>query len=85
MDIEVDLIPETKGKDNESLWSCICGDTDARLIKYITQVALLFMICIFCMAMLLGEENADSRSVYVGLLTLCIGIIAPTPTMVRES
>jgi hypothetical protein len=67
----------------DMLWFCCRrGYTDARLLKYLCTMATMFSIVVFCFVRL-SDRVCDDRELYVGLLTLCVGIMLPRPSMTR--
>ena len=80
--IEAELKNEEKKIDNE--WQCCCfkEKTDARMIKYLTQISILVGIIILCIVRLSDPRiDGPTSNTYVSILSLCLGIICPSPKL----
>ena len=62
-------------------WSCCCFShtTDSRLIRFLGQYLILFMVFVFTLTMLFNAESCEDVQGYMSLLTLLLGIIIPNP------
>lgn len=83
-----DLSPRTRVKlqqaefERENLWhSCICGETDKRILAYATQVGFGLMISGFCIYKLSSDIACSEEHVYVSLLSGIIGVFLPSPSL----
>jgi hypothetical protein len=60
-------------------WHSCCLVLDRRAIQYFTQIAIICGIMIFTIYQLCTIESCESQSVYIGLLTMLIGVLVPSP------
>ena len=61
-------------------WHSCCGLVlDRRAAQYFTQIAIIASIMLFTIYQLCTIESCESQSVYIGLLTMLIGILIPSP------
>ena len=71
-------IPEEK--NNEFLWySCLLGQTDSRLIHFLSVFSISVGVIIFSSYQLSNSNSCESDNLYVGLLTLTLGIWLKSP------
>lgn len=79
-------IKERRNKQDHELndrWQSCCFTCDKRVITYFTQVGVITGIIIFCMVQLVNHESCEYQTTYVGLLTLLVGLIIPSPAIKR--
>ena len=69
---------ENKAIDN-TLRSC-CYDLDKTAVQYFTTISVICSIMSFCIFKLITDETCVGQQAYIGLLTLLLGILAPSPT-----
>ena len=61
-------------------WESCCGMTvDRRLIVYLGQLVCIAGIMGFCVYQLITIDSCPDKQAYVGLLTLLIGLLCPSP------
>ena len=72
---------EMEEKKFNAVWSCCCGDTDARLLAFICTMIMLAGLMLFCMAQLMLSDSCEHQQTYTGLLSVLIGIIIPNPKL----
>ena len=66
-------------QQQNTLRSC-CYDLDKNAVQYFTTISVICSIMGFCIFKLITDETCVGQQAYMGLLTLCIGIVAPSPT-----
>ena len=86
LDIEAPVgHPVDRGNEFERyLWVCCCSKnrTDKRIIIYFTQFSIALILIFFCIYMLISyPESCESNQLYMGLLTLVIGVYLPSPKL----
>jgi hypothetical protein len=59
-------------------WHSCCFEVDRRACVFITQTTILILVMAFCVVQLSIVDKCDSEP-YLGIMTLCIGIIIPGP------
>lgn len=60
--------------------SCLCGPTDSRLLKYVVTMGIFIGIIVTATTQLVESESCEDAQQWMGLLTMIIGIIIPTPS-----
>ena len=71
---------KTEDDKNENTWKSMCLVMDRRAVQYFTQVLAIFSVMILSIYKLATDPSCEAQQVYTGLLTLLIGILAPSPT-----
>ena len=66
-------------KEQENTWRSACLIVNKNAVMYFTQVGIIFLVMVFAIYKLITDENTEAQQIYMGLLTLCIGIVAPSP------
>lgn len=71
--------------DVENNWKSCCLIVDRRALQFFTQLGISLIVISLCIYNLVQyPDNCDSNQVYMGLLTMTIGVYIPTPTMNKE-
>jgi hypothetical protein len=65
-------------KENNQWHSC-CLVLDRRAVQYFTQMTIIAAVMLFTIYQLCTIETCESQSVYIGLLTMLIGVLIPSP------
>ena len=63
----------------ENTWKSMCLEMDRRAVQYFTQISVIGGVMIFCIFKLTTDTSCVAQQAYTGLLTLLIGILAPSP------
>lgn len=67
------------------IWRSCCGLLiDRRLLTYLAQLLIIILIISFCIVQLIRLEECSGQQAYLGLLTLLIGILCPSPALVKD-
>ena len=88
--VEEELKKEQKKFEHEidDNWNCCCmknRPTDSRMIKYLFQMAIIIAIITICLVKLAKNDlPCEQANVYVGILTLLIGIVLPSPSSSKK-
>ena len=70
--------------EKRNTWRSCCGKTiDRRAVMYFTQIAIISLTMLFTIYQLTTLASCESQSVYVGLLTMLLGILCPNPKFVK--
>ena len=80
----MDLINEQVLERQSTLgktWKSCCITADKGAVKYIIQVATIGGLFTTSLVMLIIDDNCVSQRNWSSLLTLCIGILCPSPRM----
>ena len=64
---------------NENTWKSMCLEMDRRAVQYFTQISIIGGVMMFCIFKLITDTSCVAQQTYTGLLTLLIGILAPSP------
>ena len=71
------ITPEEK-KDNPT-WKSCCFTIDRGFCQFICQYIFILIIITVCIYQLVTLKDCVHQQAYIGLLTLIIGIILPSP------
>jgi hypothetical protein len=63
----------------ENTWNSCCLRTDRRAVIYFSQFGLSTSVVILCIYQLLTKNDCNSNQLFLGLLTLILGVYLPTP------
>ena len=63
----------------ENTWKSMCLEMDRRAVQYFTQISIIGGVMVFCVFKLTTDTSCVAQQAYTGLLTLLIGILAPSP------
>ena len=63
------------------IWKSCCLELDKDAAIYFTQMGILSSIIAFSAVMLSKSDTCEDTNTFIGLLTMCIGIIIPNPKM----
>ena len=70
---------------NENTWKSCCLTADKRFVVFITQFSISIIILSFSMYKLLTASTCDETQVYIGLITMIIGVYMPQPTIKQNN
>ena len=87
IDIETKKIEHEHHIDDdriENTWSSCCFHIDRRACIFVSQMIVLVLTICFCASQLIILDKCDSDP-YLGLLTLCIGVIIPSPMFKKRN
>ena len=66
-------------KEQETTWRSCCYDCNKNAVQYFTTILIIVGIMIFCIVKLITDETCVAQQAYMGLLTLLLGLVAPSP------
>lgn len=66
-------------KEEDHTWKSCCIELDRRAVQYFSQLFICVGIMTFCLVQLVRLDSCDDQQSYLGLLTLLIGIMIPSP------
>jgi hypothetical protein len=72
-------------KREPRIWHSCCLTADKDFCMYITQIALIFFVILFCIYQLLTLRECIYQTVYTSMLTLLIGLVIPSPAIRKIS
>ena len=71
---------EIENNEQEKTWKSCCGlQAHSEPIQYFTTIAIISGIMVFCIYKLNTNESCESTTAYMGLLTLLLGLVSPSP------
>ena len=79
MEVKADTDVLNTNTDPEQNWRLCCSVLHKAEIVFFVQIIFLFTIMIFSMIQIINKAN--SPEIYFSLLSSCIGIIVPSPTI----
>ena len=62
-------------------WKVCCSQTNQHALKYIIQVTMGSIVMIFCMCMIVIDDEMDDKSIYYSLLSGTLGYFLPHPSL----
>ena len=65
--------------DQNDWHSCMGGKTDRRLLVFSANLTISLMLLIFSLIRLLDPLPSDERSIYIGFISLVVGIWVKSP------
>jgi hypothetical protein len=74
---KIDVPEEKINEDN--LWRSCCLVTDRRMIVFFSQLIIGISVISFSFIQLARNDECESNQLYVGLVTMIIGIFLPSP------
>ena len=69
-------VEDDKYKD---AWVSCCMVLDRRAVMYFTQIVIIGGTMAFSIAQLYRNEACEAQQAYLGLLTMLIGVLIPSP------
>jgi len=66
-------------ENTEENWQMCCSVLHKAEVVFFVQIIFLFTIMIFSMVQIISK--VDNQEIYFSLLSSCIGIIIPSPTI----
>lgn len=81
--IKKNLEIELARKKYNNTWNSCCLTIDRRAAQFFIQISIIFSVIIFATAQLVRLEDCNSQQAYLGLLTMLIGILIPSPKFSR--
>ena len=69
-------------EDPEENWRMCCSVLHTAEVVFFVQIIFLFTIMIFSMVQIINK--VDNQEIYFSLLSSCIGIIIPSPTITAK-
>lgn len=73
--------PLSNPYDDENHWDSCCLRIDKRALLFFSQLLISLIVIFFCIYQLVVSPNCDSKTPFMGLLTLVVGVHLPQPTM----
>ena len=77
MDSKVDVLHVNENAEEN--WQMCCSVLHKAEVVFFVQIIFLFTIMIFSMVQIISK--VDNQEIYFSLLSSCIGIIIPSPTI----
>lgn len=74
------MISPVEPDHETNVWKSCCFKVERQSVKYFSQLTILGIVMIYSMVMIVVIPNCESQRNYAALLTMCLGIILPTPT-----
>ena len=76
---------DVENKQIDNTWKSCCGLVmDKNAVMYFTQIIIIFFVMCFAIYKLTTNDSCEAQTTYMSLLTLCIGVIAPSPTFKKK-
>ena len=78
-DVLVTLPEENISINEDNLWRSCCLIMDRRMIVFFSQLVIGIAVISFSFVQLARNNDCESNQLYVGLVTMIIGIFLPSP------
>ena len=75
-DVKIEVVP---ANDSPTVWRSMCLTMDKNAVQYFTTIGIITGIMGFSIYKLSTNESCESQTAYMGLLTLLLGILSPSP------
>ena len=75
-DVKVEVVPDN---DTDNTWKSCCYEMNKNAVQYFTTIGIICGIMSFAIYKLSTNESCESQTAYMGLLTLLLGILSPSP------
>ena len=82
--LEMEHKIEMENNEQENTWRSLCLVVNKNAVQFFVQVGIIFLVMCFAVFKLITNESCEVQTTYMSLLTLCIGIIAPQPTLKKK-
>ena len=82
--LEMEHKIEMEQEEQKNTWRSLCLVMNKNAVMYFTQVIIIFFVMCFAIYKLTTNESCEAQTTYMSLLTLCIGVIAPSPTFKKK-
>ena len=76
---------EIEKAEADKTWKSCCGlSVHSEPVQYLTTIFIITGIMAFCIYKLCINLTCESQTAYMGLLTLLLGILAPSPVFKKK-
>ena len=75
-DVKIEVVP---ANDSPTMWRSAWVLMDKNAVQYFTTIGIITGIMGFSIYKLSTNESCESQTAYMGLLTLLLGILSPSP------
>ena len=82
--LEMEHKIEMEQEEQKNTWRSLCLVMDKNAVMYFSQIIIIFFVMCFAIYKLTTNESCEAQTTYMSLLTLCIGVIAPSPTFKKK-
>ena len=82
--LEMEHKIEMENIQQQNTWRSCCYDLDKNAVMYFTQIGIIFFVICFAVFKLITDNSEGSQTIYMSLLTLCVGIVSPQPTFKKK-
>ena len=70
---------EMETKEEEDTWKSACIVVNRHAVTFFSQVAIISSVMLFSIYKLTVENSPEQQTIYLGLLSTCLGILSPSP------
>ena len=82
--LEMEHKIEMENNEQENTWRSACLVVNKNAVMYFTQIGIIFFVICFAVFKLITDTTEGSQTIYMSLLTLCVGIVSPQPTFKKK-
>ena len=82
--LEMEHKIEMENIQQQNTWRSACLVMDKNAVMYFTQIGIIFFVICFAVFKLITDTTEGSQTIYMSLLTLCLGLVAPQPTFKKK-
>ena len=80
-DVKIDVVPTD---NSPTVWRSMCPTMDRNATVYFTQIGIITGIMAFAIYKLTTNETCEAQQAYMGLLTILIGLVLPSPVFNKK-
>ena len=78
VEIEKDLM------ETENTYKSCCLTSDKRALQFFSQFTICVGVLLFSMYKLINSDECEETQVYIGLITMIVGIYIPQPVIKKD-
>ena len=82
--LEMEHKIDIEQKQQENTWRSCCYDLNKNAVQYFTTISIIVGIMVLCIYKLSTNQSCENQTAYMGLLTLLLGILTPSPVFKKN-
>ena len=79
---ENQMIDVKSNTDDNEKWILCCSSIHKVEVVFFSQIIFLFLIAVFSMVQIINKS--DNVEIYFSLLSTCIGVVVPSPSLAQS-
>ena len=82
--LEMEHKIEMENNEQDNTWRSCCYDCNKNAVQFFVQVGIIFFVICFAIYKLITDTSEGAQTIYMSLLTLCLGLVSPQPTFKKN-